>query len=96
MQSKCLESNIPISPASIDAAQIKILTNHLHYSIQRRLEDAIAFGQEALDLLARKSPDDMPHLENYLVLLEDAATLANNDWMLLDWVQLLTSQNDGM
>jgi len=96
MQSKRLERNIPISPAPIDVTQIKVLTDNLHYSLQRRLENVIAFGQEALELLMKNSPEDARSLENYMVLLEDSARLAKNDLMLLDCLQpLLQKENKG-
>jgi len=68
-------------------AQFEVFTQHLHYSIQRRLENVVVLAQEALELLLTPSPTQASRLENYVVLLEDATQLAQNDLALLEWLQ---------
>ncbi|HAS44000.1 MAG TPA: hypothetical protein DCS93_26215 [Microscillaceae bacterium] len=66
--------------------QLEVFTQHLHYSIQRRLENVINLAQEALEVLLTPSPTQASRLENYVVLLEDATQLAQNDLALLEWL----------
>ncbi len=72
--------------AEAQPAQLEVFTQHLHYSIQRRLENVVTLAQEALELLSSPSPHQASHLENYVVLLEDATQLAQNDLALLEWL----------
>jgi len=68
------------------------LTQNLHYSLQRRLENLVALSQEALEQLQNtpQTPNQVGEnriLEHQWVMLEDTLKLAQNDWNLLEWLR---------
>lgn len=87
MQSKHLERNIPTSVTCSEVLQLNTFSENLRYSLQRRLEDLIALGQENLALLSESDSTHHRTIENNWVLLEDKLRLACHDWALYEWLE---------
>ncbi len=68
--------------------RLPALTQNLHYSIQRRLENLVALSQETLENFKEANQETASEtLEHHWALLEDTLKLAQNDWALLEYIR---------
>lgn len=67
--------------------EVTTFAQNLRYSLQRRLEELVALGQESLENLNENKLETTQQAENYWVLMEDHLRLVRNDWALYDWLK---------
>ncbi|WP_299466598.1 hypothetical protein [uncultured Microscilla sp.] len=83
MQSK----HAPLNNQTQWNPETAIFAENIRYSLQRRLENLIAVGQDSLELLRENHCINAREAENHWVLLEDHLQLIRNDWAMLEWLQ---------
>ncbi len=67
--------------------EVIAFAQNLRYSLQRRLEELVALGQESLENLNENKLETTQQAENYWVLMVDHLRLVRNDWALYDWLK---------
>ena len=80
-------THTPVNNQNQLSPEAVFFIDNLRYSIQRRLENLVALGQESLEFMSENKTLDASKAENYWVLLEDNLQLIRNDCTMVEWLQ---------